>query len=210
MGKKIVITLARQYGCGGRTVSRMVAEKLGLNYYDKDLINLAAERNGVDSEFYKHFDEKAGVKFASMFSMSSPNSYFIPVYNDIQINDKLFYTQADIIKKAAEESSCIIVGRCADYVLRDMPNVINIFLHANLECRKKRLVEKYGVTDKNIDKVIAKADKQRAAYYNTYTDLEWGDVKNYNLTINTSHLTLEQVADIIVTYVKVYMSNIEE
>ena len=206
---KTIITLARQYGCGGRTVSRIVAEKLGLNYFDRDLITMAAEKNGVDSDFYKNFDEKAGVRFASMFSMSAPSGYFMPIYNDIQVNDKLFYTQAKIIKKVAEES-CIIVGRCADYVLRDEPNVIKIFLHANLECRKKRIVEKYGVADKNIEKVIAKADKQRANYYNTYTDLTWGDIANYNLTINTSGLTLEQVADIIVEYVKVYNSNIKE
>jgi len=204
--KKFVIPLARQYGCGGRTVSKMVADKLGIKYYDKELINIAAEQNGVDGEFYKNFDEKAGTKFASMFSMSSANSYFIPIYNDIQINYKLFYTQADIIKEVAKEP-CIIVGRCADYILRDEENVINVFLHANIECRKKRLVEKYGVKDKNISKTIAKADKQRASYYNTYTDLTWGDVKNYNLTINTSHLTLEQVADVIVEYVRKYLSN---
>ena len=138
--KKFVITLARQYGCGGRTVSKMVADKLGIKYYDKELINIAAEQNGVDGEFYKNFDEKAGTKFASMFSMSSANSYFIPIYNDIQINDKLFYTQADIIKEVAKEP-CIIVGRCADYILRDEENVINgqksaegygIFLHCGL------------------------------------------------------------------------------
>lgn len=201
MKNNFVITLARQYGCGGRTIGKLIADKLGIAYYDTDLIKMAAEKNGVSPEFYKEFDEKATSKFANLFGYSSGvGSFYSATYTDMVINDKVFFAQSEVIKEVAEKP-CVIVGRCADYVLDDKPNLVKVFLHADMEARRDRIVNKYGIKDvKNIDKYILKADKRRAQYYNSYTDREWGEVKNYDITINTSRLSLEKVADIIISY----------
>lgn len=202
MKNNYIITIARQYGCGGRAVGRKLAEKLGVDYYDNELIRLAAEQNGVDEAFYREFDETAGSKLASMFSYSTPGGgYFLPLYNDLMVNDKLYYTQANIIKNVAKKP-CVIVGRCADYILKDEPNIVKVFLHADLETRKDRIINKYGVEDKNIKKLITKADKRRATYYNTYTDQVWGDVKIYDITLDTSKLSLDMVVDMIYEYLQ--------
>lgn len=203
MKNNFVITIARQYGCGGRTVGKLVAEKLGINYYDTDLIKLAAEKNGVNPEFYKDFDEKATSKLASMFGYSTGmGSFYSSTYTDMVINDKVFFAQSEVIKEVAE-NPCVIVGRCADYVLDGKPNLVKIFLHADMDARRDRIVNKYGIKDvKNIDKYILKADKHRAQYYSCYTDKEWGDIKNYDITINTSKFSLEKVAEIILSYLE--------
>ncbi len=203
MKNNYVITVARQYGCGGRTVGKIVAEKLGIAYYDTDLIKLAAEKNGVNPEFYKEFDEKATSKFASMFGYSTGiGSFYSATYTDMVINDKVYFAQSEVIKEVAEKP-CVIVGRCADYVLEGKENLVKIFLHADMAARRDRIVNKYGIKDvKNIDKHIIKADKHRAQYYNSYTDKEWGDIKNYDITLNTSKLSLEKVADIILNYLE--------
>lgn len=203
MKNNFVITLARQYGCGGRTVGKLLAEKLGIGYYDTDLIKLAAEKNGVSPDFYKEFDEKATSKFASMFGYSTAvGSFYSSTYMDMVINDKVFFAQSEVIKEVAQKP-CVIVGRCADYVLDGKDNLVKIFLHADMDARRDRIVNKYGIKDvKNIDKYILKADKRRAQYYNSYTDREWGEVKNYDLTINTSKLSLEKVAEIILKYLE--------
>lgn len=202
MKNNFVITIARQYGCGGRTIGRLIAEKLGVDYYDNDLIRLAAEKNGVNPEFYKDFDEKAAGKFASIFGYSSSvGNFYTPLYNEMIVNDKLYFTQSAIIKEVAEKP-CVIVGRCADHILEGKDNLVKIFLHADMETRKDRIINKYNITDKNIEKYIAKADKTRAQYYNSYTDKVWGAVSNYDLTLNTSKLGIEQVVDIIIEYLQ--------
>ena len=203
MKNNFVITIARQYGCGGRTIGRMLAEKLGIEYLDNDLIRIAAEKNGVSVDFYREYDEKASSKFASLFGYSTPvaGGYFMPVYNDMVINDKLYYTQSNIIKEYASKP-CIIVGRCADYILDGQENLVKVFLHADLDTRRDRIVNKYGINDKNIDKLILKADKRRAQYYNSYTDKVWGAVTNYDIAINTSRLSIEEVVDVLYTYLQ--------
>lgn len=201
MNNDYVITIARQYGCGGGTIGKMLADRQKIAYYDTEIIKMAAKQNGVDEMFYKEFDEKSSSKFASMLAFNaSGGGYFMPMYNDLLINDKVFYTQANIIKNVAVKP-CVIVGRCADYILKDKPNLVKVFLHANMETRKERIVNKYGVEDKNIEKLIAKADKRRSTYYNTYSDLVWGDVKNYDITIDTSRLKMEAVVEIIEAYI---------
>lgn len=202
MNNNFVITIARQYGCGGRTIGKIISEKLGIGYYDTDLIRMAAEKNGVNPEFYKEFDEKAASKFASIFGYSNAvGNFYSPIYQDMLINDKLYFTQSQIIKEVSEKP-CVIVGRCADHVLEGKENLVKVFLHADLNTRRDRIVNKYGIVDKNIDKYIAKADKRRASYYNNYTDKIWGSVSNYDITINTSKLSLEKVADIIINFLQ--------
>lgn len=203
MKNNFVITLARQYGCGGRTVGKILADKLGVSYFDTDIIRLAAEKNGVNPEFYKEFDEKATSRFAGLFGYStSVGSFYSTTYTDMVINDKVFFAESEVIKEVATKP-CVIVGRCADHVLEGKENLVKVFLHADMSARRDRIVNKYGIKDvKNIDKYILKADKHRAQYYNSYTDKEWGNIQNYDLTINTSKLSLEKVADIILNYLQ--------
>lgn len=196
-----VITIGRQYGSGGRSVGKYLAEKLGVKYYDSELIRLAAEKNEVDSEFYKEADEKASKLFNGFFSFATPTGYYLPIYNDMIVNDALFMTQASIIREAAAQS-CVIVGRCSEYILREHPNLVRVFLYADKEDRKKRLVEKYGESEKNVEKVIAKSDRQRSVYYNTYTDGGWGEMGNYDICINTSKLSIEGAAETVLDYIK--------
>ncbi len=201
MKNQFVITIARQYGCGGRTIGQLLSEKLNVDYFDNDLIRLAAEKNGVSVDFYKEFDEKASSKFASIFGLSTPvGGYCMPTYNDLVINDRLYYTQSNIIKEIAEHKPCIIVGRCADYILEGKENLVTIFLQADIETRRDRIVNKYGVDDKNINKYIAKADKRRSQYYNTYTDKVWGAIGNYDLVLNTSKMAADDVVEVICEY----------
>lgn len=196
-----IITIARQYGCGGRNVGRKLADRLGIAYYDSELLIKAAQINGVDEEFYRDLDEKARSRFSSLFSYANAGgAYFMPVYSDLVANDQLFYTQANIVKSVSNDP-CVIVGRCADYILRDRPNLVKIYLHANVEARKNRITNNYGIEEKNLDKVIAKADKRRSMYYNTYTDQTWGDSRIYDLCIDTSRIGLDEVVSLIIDYI---------
>lgn len=207
MANDYVITIARQYGCGGRVIGKKIAEKLGIPYYDNELIKMAAKINGVGEEYYKDIDEKARGKFSSIFAYGTPNGgYFMPMYSDLLINDQLFYTQANIIKDIAM-NPCVIVGRCADYILNDKPNLVKIYLHANMDTRRSRIRERYGVEDKDLEKIITKADKRRATYYNTYSDQAWGDSRIYDLCIDTSRLAIDQVVDIVYQYVDMLDKN---
>lgn len=200
MSKNFIITISRQYGAGGRTVGKLLSDKLGIKYYDSELIVLAAKKNDVNSEFYKDYDEKVGKFYAGLFYYPSTIGYFSPVMNDVMVNDQLFNTQAEIIKEVAYEP-CIIVGRCSEYILKDKPNLVRLFLYADMESRKKRITEIYKEDTKNIEKAIIKADKQRSNYYNYYTGKEWGNPINYDLCINTSKLNAEEVCKIALNYI---------
>ena len=203
MNENYVITIGRQYGCGGRTIGKLLSEKLGIKYLDDELIRMAAEKNGVSVEFYKEFDEKASSKFASIFGFATPmGGYYTPLYNDVIVNDKLYYTQTRIIKESANKGPCVIVGRCADYILEGQENLVTVFLHADLETRRDRIVNKYGIEDKNITKHISKADKRRSQYYNTYTDKVWGTAINYDIVLNTSKMSAEDVVALLCMYLE--------
>jgi cytidylate kinase len=200
--KNVIITIGRQYGCGGRTVGQLLADKLGVKYYDNRLISLTAEKSGVSKEYVADFDEKPRKFSSGLFSYGSVGAgNFYPLYDNIAINDKLFLVQSEIIREAANEA-CVIVGRCADFVLKDKPNLVRVFLYADIEPRKKRIIEKYGEGEdvKNLEKFIMKADKKRAAYYNSYSDGEWGAATNYDLCINTGKIPVDAVADLIIEY----------
>lgn len=202
MKNDYIITIARQYGCGGRAVGRKLSEALAIKYYDSELLSRAAAMNGVDEKFYRELDEKARSKFSSLFSYSNAGgSYFMPVYSDLVANDQLFYTQANIVKEVSEEP-CVIVGRCADYVLRERPNLVRVYLHASVEARKDRIINNYGIEEGNVEKTIAKADKRRSIYYNTYTDQDWGDARNYDLTLDTSKVSIDDIVELIIDFIE--------
>lgn len=193
-----VITIARQFGSGGHEVGTKLAEKLGVKYYDKELIAMAAKKSGLSEEIFAQADEKAGNSL--LYSMVMGNYPFGSRFSgagEMPINDQLFVLQTEIIKKAASEGPCVVIGRCGDYILRDFPNVFKIFIHASKEKRVKWVVETGLADAKKAPDFITKKDKQRANYYNFYSNKRWDDLLNYDLTIDCSSFTTDQAVEIV-------------
>ncbi|MDO4460621.1 MAG: cytidylate kinase-like family protein [Clostridia bacterium] len=198
-----VITLARQFGSHGHEVGIKLAEKLGIKYFDKELIAMAAKQSGLSEEVFNQADEKAGNSLLySMVMGNYPFGTHFTGMNDMPINDKLFILQTDLIKKAAEEGPCVIIGRCGSYILRDHPNVFKVFVHAPADMRAEWAVGTGQTTEKKAHDFIAKKDKQRANYYNFYSNKRWDDLNNYNLTIDTGVFSVDEAVDLIIEAVK--------
>ncbi|WP_313524634.1 cytidylate kinase-like family protein [Anaerotignum sp.] len=197
MNKHKIITISRQYGSGGRIVGKLLAERLGIPFYDNELITLAAEKTGLSKECFVNAEEtSAGNLLLSLTTLTpSIDSYGLP------LNEKIFLVQSQVIKEVAEKGSCVIVGRSADYVLSDTENCINVFLQADLKDRVKRAVSQYGLSEKNAESTVIKTDKRRAGYYSYFTGLKWGKADNYDLILNTSRMDLEKIVDVIEKYV---------
>ena len=204
MNNKVVITIARQYGSGGRTVGEMLSKDMGIHYYDKELIKLASEESGINERLFVNADEK--IKMTKLFKMVK-NIYtgqLIPPEIDDFVSDKnLFNYQAKVIKNLAEEESCVIVGRCADYVLKDYDNVLSVFVHAPKNYCMEQAAKKVSMPSKELEKYIAKIDKRRADYYKFYTGREWTDARNYDLCLDSSKLGFERCVEEIKAYIKV-------
>lgn len=183
-----IITIAREYGSGGRLIAQKVAEKLQLVYYDNEVIDLAAKELGFDIDTIRKAAEEKSSSF--MYTMSS-SAFTLP------LNDQVFTTQSKIIRHLAKHDSCIIVNGCADYVLEDYDHVLTVFVHAPLESRIKRVEEDYKEKHDNVKKFVMTKDKRRSNYYNYYTTKKWGQLKNFDLTIN-SDLGIDEAANIIV------------
>ena len=182
-----IITIAREYGSGGRLIAQKVAEKVGLFYYDNEVIDLAAKEMGMDVDAIRKLSEQKSSSF--MYTMSSA-AFSLP------LNDQVFVMQSKIIRHLANHDSCIIVNGCADYILEDYDDVLTIFIHAPLESRIHRVKEVYKEQHDDYKKYVMKRDKGRSNYYNYYTTKKWGHLKNFDLTIN-SDLGIERVAQII-------------
>lgn len=197
---KKLVTISREFGSGGRIIGKLLAEKLGVPFYDKEIIRLAVEKSGFSSEALEKAELKA--KHGFSYSLASAVSFGEGIASEpLSVNEKLFLAQFEIIKEIGEKGEGIIVGRCADYVLRDMPGVTNIFLYAELEDRINRAIESYDVPKDAAKSIVADYDKARQNYYNYHTCQKWGEFKNYNLGINTSYISEEKCADLIVDYV---------
>lgn len=200
---KTVITLGRQLGSNGKLIGKALAEKLGYKFYDKDLIARVAKESGLSENLFDEMNEKPTTSLLYSLVMgvqSSKGLYY--QYNDMLNGDSLFRLQADVIKKIANEGPCIIVGRCADYILRDNPNLIKLFLCAGTEERVKNLMARDNMTEKEARSAVSKADKRRSNYYNFYTNNSWGNVNNYHLCLDTASLTQEECVDFLYSYVK--------
>lgn len=194
-----IITISRQYGSGGRFVGKMLAEKLGIPFYDNELISMAAKESGFAESLFENAEKNTTYSLLyslSMFGTSSGGMYGLP------LSDKVFLIQSDIIKKVADQGPCIIVGRCADYVLRERSDVIHFFFYSDINERVKRAMTYYGLEEKKAKEAIEKTDKKRAAYYNYYTGERWGDIKNYHLSLNTDSIGIENCVDVLEQYVK--------
>ena len=203
MGCKYTITISRQFGSGGKEIGKALADKLGIDFYDKELISLAAKESGYDPKIFENVDERATNSLLYSLSMGLyPVGNGFSSMGDLPVNDQLYMLQHKIIKKLANEKPCIFVGRCADYVLKDNPKCINIFLYADLDYRVKRTIERNGVDPDRAEQAVNKADKTRANYYSFYSGKKWGRPENYHLCINTGILTTNQCVDIITNYIE--------
>lgn len=197
MKQNKIITISRQYGSGGRIVGKKLADALGVPFYDNELINLAAEKTGLSKECFKEAENtSAGNLLFSITSLASGmDSCGLP------LSEKIFLVQSQVIKEVAEEGSCVIIGRSANYVLSENPNCINVFLQADLKDRVERAVRHYDLPEKNAEAAVIKTDKRRANYYNYFTGGKWGKAENYDLILNTSRLDLDHVVEVIKAYV---------
>lgn len=200
--EKFVITIGRQFGSGGRELGKVLADKLGVPFYDKELMLEAAKKSGISPEFFVNNDERAPSFINGLIPFSfghSPMSWYSGA-SSIS-DDSLYKTQSDFIRSLAQQGSCVIVGRTADYVLRDMDGVVNVFLHADPDDIARRVMARNDYKDR--DKALALAErtnKLRANYYNFYTDKKWGHASSYDLTFNTSRIPIPDIADLIIAY----------
>ena len=197
-----VITIARQHGSGGRSLGVMISERLNIKYFDKQLIAIAAKKSGMSEDVFEKVDEKACSSL--LYSMVMGNYPFARygTVPEMPLNDKLFILQTNIIRETANEEPCVVIGRCADYILREHPNLIRVFIRADKEDRVKRVIERGTVTADKASDYISKMDKQRANYYNFYSNKNWGDIDNYDLVLNSSVFSIEECADIIINAIK--------
>ena len=195
--KKKIITISRQFGSGGRGIGKLLADRLDIPFYDKELIELASKESGIDERIFKSEGEETGrfyqVLGAIGYALGSPAG---GIY-EYSINDQLYLVQANIIEQLANEGTCVIVGRCADYVLADREDVLNIYLCADMDERLRRVIDEYHVEDAD-EAMLCKVDKRRSNYYQYYTDRVWGKAENYDLCINTGKFDTDAIIGMIV------------
>ena len=204
MAKKLIITIARQYGSGGREIGEIVAKKLGIPLYDKEIINDAAAKGELNTDIIKKADESAANSLLYTLAMGS-NVIGTTMHfgYKMPINDRLFLLQSEVIKGYAAKGSCVVIGRCSDYVLREEKNILRLFIYGDIEHRQKRVAERHPeLKSSQIIDTINKTDKRRSSYYNFYTGNKWGKYDNYDMAINSSTLGIEGTAQIIVAAVK--------
>ncbi|MDD3411251.1 MAG: cytidylate kinase-like family protein [Eubacteriales bacterium] len=199
--EKTIITIGREYGSGGHEIGRAVADRLGIPFYDKEILTRAAKESGICEELFVHHDEKTSPSY--LFSLVAGMNVDAQSYStDLPLNHRIFMAQFDAIGKLASESSCVIVGRCADYVLKNQPGVTRVFFYADVESRIERIMGVEKVDHDKAKELVRKMDKQRQSYYNFFADGNWGHRSNYDLMLNTSGLTHEAAAAVVVAYLE--------
>ncbi len=195
---KRIITISREFGSGGRAIGKMVAEQLGVAFYDRELIRLVAKESGFAYDFVEENDEDAPTSL--LYNLSVGDLYAQAVFSPDTLPpaDQVQIIQSNIIRDLAKKEPCVIIGRSADYILRERTDCLNVFIHADTEAKIHRAVEEYGLPEKGIEKALAKKDKARATQYRRNSDLVWGLAHNYHLTLDSSLFGLEACRDIIV------------
>ncbi len=193
-----IVTISREFGSGGRSIGKMAAEKLGIPYYDNELVTKIAEKSGFAQSFIKEHGEETSATSSLLFNLSNWGTYY-----NYTVSDQLYFAQRRVIEELADKEPCVIVGRCADYILRDRTDCLNVFIHANMEFKRKRIVEIYGgQQETTLDKRILEKDKRRKAYYKHYTNQSWGQMENYHLCLDSGVIGLEKCADVIAQLMK--------
>lgn len=188
MGFRIV-TINREFGSGGRTIGKQVAQRMGVTCYDEELVTQIAKESGMSQSFIQSFSEEASATSSFLFTLNN--------WASNALSDQIYITQRKIIQDLAEQGPCVIVGRCADYFLKERTDCLNVFIHANMEFKKDRIVRLYGEKADTPEKRILDKDKRRIAYYKYYTDRNWGQATNYHLCLDSGVLGVERCADLI-------------
>lgn len=198
-----VITISRQLGSNGKVIGELIAEKLGYRFFDKKSVAEIGKANGLNASLFEGIDEKPTNSFlyALVMGLQSGKGLYYQ-YNDVLNGDNFFRIQADIIKEIAEGGNCVIMGRCADYILRMRPDLVKFFIYADSSARVQNIMERNGVSEKEACSAISKADKRRANYYNFYTNHSWGNVENYDLALNVTNLSKEDAAELLIDFIK--------
>ena len=196
---KSIITISREFGSGGHSIGKLVAEKLGYHFYGRELVEKVAALSGFSTDFIEESGEYASAKSSLLFSLATAGQY---ESSGLSMHDRLYLIQTKVIEDIAAEGNCVIVGRCADFILRDYKDCLHVFIYADMESRAKRIVERYGETDKSPKKRLEDKDQKRKVYYKNYTGRNWGEPHNYNLCLDSGALGLEACADLIVAACK--------
>ena len=201
----MIITIGRQFGSGGKEIGEKVAQRLGYAFYDKEILTMAAENSGFSPAAMQHYDEKpSGSLIYSLYMTGAATSENLP------LNQQLAFAQFNVIRKVAQADNCVIVGRCADYVLREKKNLLTVYLHAPMTYRVGRIMAEQSIENTTLaEKTITKQDKARADYYNFFTHKKWGDAGSAMLSIDTSTLPSDQVAEAIASYALMMQENLK-
>ncbi|MCD7833076.1 MAG: cytidylate kinase-like family protein [Lachnospiraceae bacterium] len=198
MAKKVVVTIGRQFGSGGHEIGEKLAKKLGIKFYDKELIKVIAKQSGLCEKVLESYDEKPTNSLLYSIVM---DVYPSAMYTGPTLDQQIYQANYDAIKQLGEES-CVIVGRCADYILRDMPELVSVFVHANSDFRAERIAEEYQLPDAKVRDMLVKTDKKRASYYNFQSEKKWGAASSYNLCIESSSIGIAGSVELIENYIR--------
>ncbi|MEE1023698.1 MAG: cytidylate kinase-like family protein [Acutalibacteraceae bacterium] len=208
MANRTIITIGRQFGSGGREVGLKLSERLGIKFYDKELLNEAARESGLSREVIEQFDERPVNSLLYSLSMGLVQGTHPTALNEsTSLESQIYMAQFNAIRRIADTEDCIIIGRCADYVLRDVPDVMSVFIHAPIESRTRRIAKLYEIDRDKAKKLIDKKDKVRSSYYNFYSDRRWGASTSYSLTLDSSKTGIDGAAELIEAYTKIYNNN---
>lgn len=201
---KVIITIARQYGSGGKTVGQMLAKNMGIPCYSREILRMASDDSGIREELFNKADEKlqSNPLFGSAKKVYT-GGLISPDKDDFVSDENLFNYQAKVIKELAEKESCVFIGRCADFVLKDRPDVVSVFVHAPKDYCMQRALERNDMTEKEMEKFILRTDKYRGNFYHYYTGNTWNDARNYDLCLNSSKLGFDKCVEAIKAYIDV-------
>ena len=201
------VTIARGFGSGGRTIGKMLAERLNIGFYDREIMELASEQSGISLDLFHKADEAGKVALFKRYDRSFGKEIIPPDRGEFTSDDNLFNFQSKVIKEIAQKESAVIVGRCADHILQGEKNVLRIFIYSSMEFCIDKVVELYGLSRKEAEKKIEKIDRARSTYYRYYTGSDWDNARNYDLCLNTEELGFERCVDIIEHYINVLYKN---
>lgn len=202
---KIVVTIARQYGSGGKTIGKKLADNLGIRAYSREILRMASEDSGINEMMFNQVDERLGASplFRIIRKYKGEQGVIPPESDDFLSNHNLFNYQAKIIRDLAEYGPCVIIGRCGDFVLRDFPKVVRTFIYASAEYNRRQVIERGAYSGKDVDRFIQKTDRRRSEYYHYYTGQEWTDARNYDLCLNSEFLGDEGCVEAIKAYIRI-------
>ncbi len=199
----IIVTVSREAYCGGDEFAKMLADKAGFKFYDREIISLASQKSGIHEEHFESVEKKPtnSILYSVVMGMYSSRGAYVKL-DDVLTDDKIYKVQADIIRDMAAQGNCVFVGRCSDYILRNNEKCFNIFLRGDLNDRVKRAMNEQNTSEAEAKKIVSRADKKRRSYYNYYTNREWGNINNYDIALNLSKISEKDAVEVILNYLE--------